>query len=63
MHQRSITPREYEIAIKVMSHSKMVREYVLGILRTFGIEPESEEGKSFIERESRKYAEALVKPH
>ena len=55
------TPEEIETAIRVLSQARVVTKRTMGLLKAFGIDPESEEGKKFVERENRRMAEELIK--
>ena len=52
---------DLETAVQVMMKSKIVRNWVEGQARAFGVDLNSPEGRQFYERESRAAAERLVK--
>lgn len=54
------TPREVEIAVKVMFQSRIVRKWIAGQLRWFGLDPLTPEGRAFAEREGMKMSRRLV---
>lgn len=54
------TPYQIETAVAVLMESATVRNRVLGEMRFLEIDQYTEEGKKFMERESRKYAQTLL---
>ena len=55
------TEHELETAIRVMMKSKIVRNWVEGQARAFGVDLNTPEGKEFHKKESRAAAERLIK--
>lgn len=55
------TPHDYEVAAHVMTKSKIVREWAQGLLKAFGLEPDTPEGKRFLEKKSMEQAQRIVR--
>lgn len=53
--------KDFDIAVRELSKSRFVVNWAKGELKAYGIDPNSPEGKAFIERESIKYARKILK--
>lgn len=61
MNNQKISKHDRETAVRVLMKSKIVRNWVEGQMRAFGVDASSPEGIQFYERESRAAAERLIK--
>lgn len=59
--KNKIPKPDRDAAIRVLKQSKIVKNWVSGQMRAFGVDPDSPEGKAFYERESEAAAERLIK--
>jgi len=55
------TTRDYEVAVRIMSKSKLVRQWAEGELRAYGLGLDTVAGKKFLEQKAREQAERLVR--
>lgn len=56
-----ISKHDREIAIHVLMQSRQVRNWVDGLIKAFGIDLNTPEGRQFIEKQSRAAAERLIR--
>jgi hypothetical protein len=56
-----ISKHDRETAIRVLMQSRQVKNWVDGLIKAFGIDPNTPAGKLFSEKESRKAAERLIR--
>jgi len=61
LKRHHFTKWQLETAVYVLMHSKTVRNRVLGEMRFLGVDPDTDEGRKFFEREARKYSEILLR--
>ena len=55
------TPHDHEVAVQVMSKSKIVRKWAQGEAEAFGVDLSAPAGRKFFEEKCREQAQRLVK--
>jgi len=59
--KHGFTPHDREIAIQVMSRSKIVQDWARGLARAYDVSLDTKTGKAFFKEKCREQAERLVK--
>ena len=59
--KNGFTLNDYEIAIKVMTKSKIVQKWARGEAEVFGVSLDTPTGKRFFENKCREQAERLIR--
>ncbi len=59
-NSRGFTPHELEIAVRVLIGSKVVKKWVEGEARSYGVDLSTPAGKAFAVRAARQHAEKLI---
>ena len=58
---KGFTEHEMDIAVRVMSKSKIVRDWALGLTRAYGLEPDTPACNSFLDKKCMEQAQRIVR--